>query len=72
MPRVAAGQREGRVAYHSLELTQALSPDTLPIARTLTLNYNRISETKNGAFSALSLLKRLDGHDPLCPGCHGD
>ncbi|XP_036186036.1 adhesion G protein-coupled receptor A3 isoform X2 [Myotis myotis] len=63
-PRVAgraAGAAEGKVVCSSLELAQVLPPDTLPNRTvTLILSNNKISELKNGSFSGLSLLERLD------------
>ncbi|EDL99907.1 G protein-coupled receptor 125 (predicted), isoform CRA_b [Rattus norvegicus] len=56
----AAGA-EGKVVCSSLELAQVLPPDTLPNRTvTLILSNNKISELKNGSFSGLSLLERLD------------
>ncbi|XP_045429631.1 adhesion G protein-coupled receptor A3 isoform X2 [Pipistrellus kuhlii] len=63
-PRVASrapGAAEGKVVCSSLELAQVLPPDTLPNRTvTLILSNNKISELKNGSFSGLSLLERLD------------
>ncbi|XP_044912476.1 adhesion G protein-coupled receptor A3 isoform X2 [Felis catus] len=57
----AAGAAEGKVVCSSLELAQVLPPDTLPNRTvTLILSNNKISELKNGSFSGLSLLERLD------------
>ncbi|XP_025293012.1 adhesion G protein-coupled receptor A3 [Canis lupus familiaris] len=56
-----AGAAEGKVVCSSLELAQVLPPDTLPNRTvTLILSNNKISELKNGSFSGLSLLERLD------------
>ncbi|XP_007953019.1 adhesion G protein-coupled receptor A3 [Orycteropus afer afer] len=55
------GATEGKVVCSSLELAQVLPPDTLPNRTvTLILSNNKISELKNGSFSGLSLLERLD------------
>ncbi|XP_072476468.1 adhesion G protein-coupled receptor A3 isoform X2 [Notamacropus eugenii] len=52
---------EGKVVCSSLDLAQVLPPDTLPNRTvTLILSNNKISELKNGSFSGLSLLERLD------------
>ncbi|KAM7168416.1 adhesion G protein-coupled receptor A3 isoform 2-T3 [Macrochelys suwanniensis] len=52
---------EGKVICSSLELARALPPDALPNRTvTLILSNNKISELKNGSFSGLSLLERLD------------
>nr|BAC25436.1 unnamed protein product [Mus musculus] len=57
----AAAAAEGKVVCSSLELAQVLPPDTLPNRTvTLILSNNKISELKNGSFSGLSLLERLD------------
>ncbi|XP_057402650.1 adhesion G protein-coupled receptor A3 isoform X4 [Balaenoptera acutorostrata] len=57
----AAGAAEGKVVCSSLELAQVLPPDTVPNCTvTLILSNNKISELKNGSFSGLSLLERLD------------
>ncbi|XP_061047263.1 adhesion G protein-coupled receptor A3 isoform X3 [Eubalaena glacialis] len=57
----AAGAAEGKVVCSSLELAQVLPPDTVPNRTvTLILSNNKISELKNGSFSGLSLLERLD------------
>ncbi|XP_075400595.1 adhesion G protein-coupled receptor A3 isoform X2 [Tenrec ecaudatus] len=57
----AAGAAEGKVVCSSLELAQVLPPDALPNRTvTLILSNNKISELKNGSFSGLSLLERLD------------
>lgn len=43
----------------SLELTQALTPSSLPSSKiTLTLSNSKISKIKSGLFSGLSLLER--------------
>ncbi|XP_060044257.1 adhesion G protein-coupled receptor A3 isoform X3 [Erinaceus europaeus] len=56
-----SGRAEGKVVCSSLELTQVLPPDALPNRTvTLILSNNKISELKNGSFSGLSLLERLD------------
>ncbi|XP_044874302.1 adhesion G protein-coupled receptor A3 isoform X2 [Mauremys mutica] len=52
---------EGKVVCSSLELARVLPPDALPNRTvTLILSNNKISELKNGSFSGLSLLERLD------------
>uniref|UniRef100_A0A5F8HL95 Adhesion G protein-coupled receptor A3 n=1 Tax=Monodelphis domestica TaxID=13616 RepID=A0A5F8HL95_MONDO len=57
----AAAALEGKVVCSSLDLAQVLPPDTLPNRTvTLILSNNKISELKNGSFSGLSLLERLD------------
>ncbi|XP_054341075.1 adhesion G protein-coupled receptor A3 isoform X2 [Pongo pygmaeus] len=57
----AAGAAEGKVVCSSLELAQVVPPDTLPNRTvTLILSNNKISALKNGSFSGLSLLERLD------------
>ncbi|XP_020848188.1 adhesion G protein-coupled receptor A3 isoform X2 [Phascolarctos cinereus] len=56
-----AAAPEGKVVCSSLDLAQVLPPDTLPNRTvTLILSNNKISELKNGSFSGLSLLERLD------------
>ncbi|XP_043370000.1 adhesion G protein-coupled receptor A3 isoform X5 [Dermochelys coriacea] len=52
---------EGKVVCSSLELARVLPPDALPNRTvTLILSNNKISELKNGSFSGLSFLERLD------------
>ncbi|XP_034626578.1 adhesion G protein-coupled receptor A3 isoform X2 [Trachemys scripta elegans] len=52
---------EGKMVCSSLELVRVLPPDALPNRTvTLILSNNKISELKNGSFSGLSLLERLD------------
>nr|XP_014436598.1 adhesion G protein-coupled receptor A3 isoform X4 [Pelodiscus sinensis] len=52
---------EGKVVCSSLELARVLPPDALPNRTvTLILSNNKILELKNGSFSGLSLLERLD------------
>uniref|UniRef100_F6WDX1 Adhesion G protein-coupled receptor A3 n=2 Tax=Ornithorhynchus anatinus TaxID=9258 RepID=F6WDX1_ORNAN len=52
---------DGKVVCSSLDLARVLPPDTLPNRTvTLILSNNKISELKNGSFSGLNLLERLD------------
>ncbi|XP_055986318.1 adhesion G protein-coupled receptor A3 [Sorex fumeus] len=59
--RAAGAAEGGKVVCSSLELARVLPPDTLPNRTVaLILSNNKISELKNGSFSGLNLLERLD------------
>ncbi|KAK2521405.1 Adgra3 [Columba guinea] len=57
----AGGPVEVKVVCSNLELAQVLPPEALPNRTvTLILSNNKITELKNGSFSGLHLLERLD------------